>query len=491
MSSSTRWSRTSNAEYRARAQPNSRGQEFRDSQYDPELRRQVPSDGYALRRSEAIPDSKYRTPDTAPNEDHMAYCCGYRDTTQWFQAHDSMRRKRHRTIHTVLGPNNMSPFDKVQMLMDVISWILIFGKDNGEFTDSLHWIAEFLKYLCGYTDQDEEDWFDNLCNDLYVETTGRQSHYSHFVKCSKALSGVLRHCKQRSLFASDGSMNISDCFNQMEWNNPRQNHISGAQFAAMLLSNPKQRFHIEIHMQWTWYPYSAAATYPFDVRIRAVQGHSNQVVNPLVAHHPLTYDEAMSLGWIFHVTDYETLQSIQQWGLTTNVKGSGKGGRDAVHFMYHNHNGPGYIRMAEGTTPPRTYKRTVYLVLDPSFIVDQQLFLTTNGVVLFHGDVSFQYLHVREQLPTIACNVIHKGRGHALPPSVTGGTWNLDTTWQHVKREKGIGFIPGSDDVPETVRLTAWEFMGQKVPSNYKNMFLVFHWQRNVILIQQLIPSMA
>ena len=38
----------------------------------------------------------------------------------------------------------------------------------------------------------------------------------------------------------------------------------------------------------------------------------------------------------------------------TNVKGSGKGGRDAVHFMYHNDNGHGYIRMAEGTKPPRT-----------------------------------------------------------------------------------------------------------------------------------------
>ena len=467
MSSSNRWTRTSNAEFRAQAQYDNRGQEFHDSQYDPEQRRQVPEGGYALRRSEAIPPPKDRTPETAPYEDHMAYCCGYRFTDDWFQAQDSVRRKRHRTIHTVFGPNNMSPFDRDDMLMDVISYILVFGKVNGEFTESLHWIAEFLKYLCGYLNQDEEDWFDNLCNDFYVGTTSKQAHNSHIVKCSKALSGVLRHCKQKSLFASDGSMNISDCFNQMDWNNPRQNNMSGAQFAAMLLSNPKQRFHIEIHMQWTWYTYSAAATYPFDVRIRAIQGHSNQVVNPLVAHHPLTYDEAMSLGWIFHVTDYENLQSVQRWGLTTNVKGSGKGGRDAVHFMYHNDNGRGYIRMAEGTTPPRSYRRTVYLVLDPSFVEDQQLFLTKNGVVLFHGDVAFQYLHVKEQLPTIACNVVHKGRGHSLPPSVTGGTWYSNTTWQHVKREKGIGFIPGSDDVPETVRTTAWEFMGQKVPTNY------------------------
>ena len=63
-------------------------------------------------------------------------------------------------------------------------------------------------------------------------------------------------------------------------------------------------------------------------------------------------------------------------------------------------------------------------MLDPIFIEDNQLFLTKNGVVLFHGDIPFQYLHVKEQLPTIACNVIHQGRGHSLPPSVTGGSWH-------------------------------------------------------------------
>ena len=106
-------------------------------------------------------------------------------------------------------------------------------------------------------------------------------------------------------------------------------------------------------MRWQWYPYSSMAEYPFDVRLGAFKD-SNQVVDPTVAHHQLTYDEAMSLGWIFHVTDFMNLDSIQQSGLKTFVKGSGKGRRDAVHFMYHNDNGQGYIRMAEGTKPPRT-----------------------------------------------------------------------------------------------------------------------------------------
>ena len=286
------------------------------------------------------------------------------------------------------------------------------------------------------------------------------------MSCSKKLSNVLRHCRDRTLFNASGAMNISLLFDQMQGDNPKEYHMSGADFAAMLLCNPKQRFFVEISMRWQWYPYSPMAEYPFDVRLGAFQGHSNQVVDPTVAHHQLTYDEAMSLGWIFHVTDFMNLDSIQQSGLKTFVKGSGKGRRDAVHFMYHNDNGQGYIRMAEGTKPPRNYRRPVYLVLDPSFIVDNQLYLTKNGVILYHGDIPFQYLHVKEKIPTIACNVVHQGRGHSLPPSVTGGSWHRDTTWKHVMKEKGPTFIPGHD-IPEEVRITAWEFMGQQVPQNY------------------------
>jgi len=95
----------------------------------------------------------------------------------------------------------------------------------------------------------------------------------------------------------------------------------------------------------------------------------------------------MCLGWIFHVTDAANTTSIQQRGLVTNVKGRGRGGRDSVHFMYHNDNGQGYIRMAEGTKPPRSYNQPVYFVLTPDFIKIQQLFLSKNGVVLFYGDV--------------------------------------------------------------------------------------------------------
>ena len=66
MSSSNRWTRTSAAESRAQAQSSNRGQEYRDSQYDDEVRRSEPFAGYALRRSEVIPDNQYRTSTTLP-----------------------------------------------------------------------------------------------------------------------------------------------------------------------------------------------------------------------------------------------------------------------------------------------------------------------------------------------------------------------------------------------------------------------------------------
>ena len=260
-------------------------------------------------------------------------------------------------------------------------------------------------------------------------------------------------------------MNIADLFDQMGWQNPKQYNMSGAQFAVFLLCNPKQRFLVDIHTQWEWYS--------FDVRLGCVQGHSNQVVDPCSTHHPLTYDKAMCLGWIFHVTDSANVPSIQQLGLKTDVKGSGRGGRDAVHFMYHNDNGQGYIRMAEGTTPPRYYRQPVYFVLGPQFIESQQLFLTKNGVVLFHGDIPAEFLHLQDQLPTLACNILRPGRGHMLPPRVTGRTWPADVSYGHVRREKGVGFARGGP-IPETIRTTAWQFMGQKIPQNYGKLVFGF-----------------
>ena len=89
MSSSNRWTKTSAAESRAKAQSSNRGQEYRDSQCDDEVRRSEPFAGYALRRSEVISDNKDRTPATLPEEDHLAFSKGYRHQTEWFQARET------------------------------------------------------------------------------------------------------------------------------------------------------------------------------------------------------------------------------------------------------------------------------------------------------------------------------------------------------------------------------------------------------------------
>jgi hypothetical protein len=157
-------------------------------------------------------------------------------------------------MHCIRGPNNMSPFEQHQMCMDVISWTLYWGSEHHEFDVAIKWLAEFLKYLCGFTTQDEEDWFDNQCNRYYIDLTTKNRN-SNFIRCSKTLSSELRQCSKTYLFDPRGGMNIADLFDLMEGNSPKRNGMTGAQFAAFLLCNPKQRFFADIYMQWKWYPY--------------------------------------------------------------------------------------------------------------------------------------------------------------------------------------------------------------------------------------------
>ena len=176
MSSSSRWNRTSAATSSDQAQSSNRGQEYPSyAGFD----QRHSADGYALRRSEDIPDDYFRTPSTLPNEDHLAFCYNYRRQTDWFHAHANVRKKRERNLHTLMGPHNMRATDRYEMFMDAIAWILHWGTSHGEFDESLKWTSSFLKYLCGFTTQAEEDWFDGRCNDIHVDMTSssRKSYY--------------------------------------------------------------------------------------------------------------------------------------------------------------------------------------------------------------------------------------------------------------------------------------------------------------------------
>ena len=143
MSSSNRWTRTSAAEAKAKASSSNRRQEFHNSHYDDDKRHSSPPGGYAPRRHEELPPRSQRTRDTVPYEDHMAFSNGFRYETEWFQAHEGVRQKRARGMHSLMGPNNMSGFDRHQMCMDVISWILEGDSKKREYDEALHWLADF------------------------------------------------------------------------------------------------------------------------------------------------------------------------------------------------------------------------------------------------------------------------------------------------------------------------------------------------------------
>ena len=185
MSSSSRWNRTSAATSSDQAQSRSRGQEYPRSDFS----RRHSADGYALRRSEEIPADQFRTPSTLPNEDHLAFCYDYRRQTDWFHAHENVRKRRERNLHTLMGPHNMKATDRHEMFMDAIAWILHWGTSHGEFDESLKWTSSFLKYLCGFTTQAEEDWFDDRCNDFHVDMTS-SARKSYYLSCSKKLSDI-------------------------------------------------------------------------------------------------------------------------------------------------------------------------------------------------------------------------------------------------------------------------------------------------------------
>ena len=144
MSSSNRWTRASAAEAQA-SSSSRRRQDFPDSQYDDEERHRSLPVGYAQRKTEEVPS--------------------------WFQARESLRQKRRRDMHILMGPNNMSGFDRHQMFMDVVSWILYWGSEHREIDVAIKWLGEFLQYLCGFTTQDEEDWFDERCSSFTTSTS--------------------------------------------------------------------------------------------------------------------------------------------------------------------------------------------------------------------------------------------------------------------------------------------------------------------------------
>ena len=318
MSSSNRWNRTSAAEAPS-SSSDRRRQEFPDSQYDDELRHSEPTEGYAQRKHEEVPHERLRTPATFPTEDHMAFSAGYRFNTAWFNDSEFVNKKRERNMHCIHEPNNMNPFDRHQMCMDVISWILYWGTEHEEVDVAIKWLAEFLKFLCGYTTQEEENWFDG-----HIDLTNKNKNYSRYLKCSKALARELRHSSKKYLFDPRGGMNITDLFDLME---------GTIQNIMACLARSLQHFCCAIPNEDSLLTSTCSGN-----GIHTAQGQHIHSMWDFVAHKVIPTKLLILGPYIIHwhmmkQCVWDGFFMWQRNGLKTNPKGSGRAGRDAVHFM--------------------------------------------------------------------------------------------------------------------------------------------------------------
>lgn len=355
----------------------------------------------------------------------------------------------------------MNHEDALMKIKDVVSWTLVKGRSS--FDPYTQWEAEFVRYMIGFVTQTEENWFQERVDQYAADMYRPDSRLKNF---SKSYTHVLRHTRDKCLFDDAGTVELSKLFDYMgRFNHPIERGMKGADFAAFLYANNKGRFMIHIHLMDLWFPERRPPKGALMVRMGAFQGHSNHTQDPNAVHHPLTMIEAKSLGWIYHTTSTQYQHSILRYGLQTR-------GRDAIHFMYYNDNGPGYTPMGPGTREPRNYgSETVYFVLNPKYFDVGYLYLTQNGIVLAYQDVPAEYLSCRYQKPVLASNIFNVGQGHVLPREVTfGHDKDRILTYEELRIEKGDNFEPGKG-VPEYVRKTAWEFMNSKTPKMYGKLF--------------------
>ena len=140
--------------------------------------------------------------------------------------------------------------------------------------------------------------------------TGQRSP-NHFC-VSKDLSKYPRHSKKTRLFDEAGTVNLGTTFTELDWNNPIRPHMTAQDVAALLLCNDKGRFLIEVNVNWSWKPFAFPPTQPWDLRIGANQGHTNQVIDPYAIHHPLKFEESMCMGWILNLSSTYNRRSIEQ-----------------------------------------------------------------------------------------------------------------------------------------------------------------------------------
>ena len=255
---------------------------------------------------------------------------------------------------------------------------------------------------------------------------------------------------------------------------PLDQHADGRILASLLNGNDKQRFFIDIYLHDTWFPQRFSM--PWSIYIGCHQGHSTGSVMPSQVAHQLTPVECFALGWIFHTTDRRFLDSIHE-------KGFIRRGRDALHFMYENDGGYGYIQKGAGTGEPRKYETSVYVVLNIPMMLryGYELFLTANGVVLVYDDLPLECFTAVDTFPHLSDNIFNPTTGHTLPREVQYGSWRERVTplmkyTEYLSPDEISKYIDPENGelverrIPRNIvpkrRQTAWNSMDKNHPQN-------------------------
>ena len=448
MSSSNRWTRASAAEAQA-SSSSRRRQDFPDSQYDDEERHRSLPVGYAQRKTEEVPS--------------------------WFQARESLRQKRRRDTHILMGPNNMSGFDRHQMFMDVVSWILYWGSEHREIDVAIKWLGEFLQYLCGFTTQDEEDWFDERCSSFTTSTsledagTRGASPYHKCWDTKKDLS--LQWARQYEHCRFVWSYGLAE---------PKTaQHVWRTVCSISVVQSQAEIFRWHSHAVGM-----VSMQLSGNVSIWCEIGLCTRALEsgcwPLLYTSPTDIWRSHVLGMDFlcHWFSKRTLDS--PYGLKTDVKGSGQSGRDAIHFMYHNDNDEGYIRMAEGTTTSRHYRQ--HFVLDPEFIESRCFFpMVTFQLNFCTFKISYQRWHAMSW---------DLGEDTCCRPQSLGeiGQVMLVVDMFDVRRVSVLHLEVPFLKLSEQQHGSSW---ARRSLQTMGNLSLVFLWHQRLILIQRSGQSMV
>ena len=338
------------------------------------------------------------------------------------------------------------------------------------------WEIDFVRFLLGFTTQQEEVQFNKIVQDQ-LKLCNVDNSITKLI--GKGMTKILRHGgtsrRIRDEMNHKGALPFDVLLDNL-WGkcSPYHQCKVGHLFAAMLVGNDKQRFYVDIYLADSWNP--KKDDFPWRIYVGCHQGHSTGVIAPEALNHLLSPVECFSLGWIFHTTDKRFEGSILQSGLLRN-------NRDALHFMYENDGSTGYISKGAGTREPRKYPNNVYVVLNIPMLLKNKydLYLTGNGVVLIYADLPVNYFTIVNEFPHLPLNVWHPTQGHSLSREVRFGSWRdsakeVDKYKEYLSSDEISKYTDEHgnfvlDWVPRHItskrRTTAWEFVNQSPPEPY------------------------